>query len=136
MDMNLTELADGAVQEKILLELAQIFENIQDPNTVAETKRTLTIKLDFKPDKNRQIINTDINLVSKLAPSAPISTTILTGKDLITGRIDAKELKSSVPGQTYIDENGEIRTDVGELVKVDGSIVKSPKIIDLQEKRG
>lgn len=78
MDMNLTELADGAVQEKILLELAQIFENIQDPNTVAETKRTLTIKLDFKPDKNRQIINTDINLVSKLAPSAPIGTTILT----------------------------------------------------------
>lgn len=136
MDMNLTELADGAVQEKILLELAQIFENIQDPNTVAETKRTLTIKLDFKPDKNRQIINTDINLVSKLAPSAPIGTTILTGKDLITGRIDAKELKSSVPGQTYIDENGEIRTDVGELVKIDGSIVKSPKIIDLQEKRG
>ena len=47
--------------------------------------------------------------------------------------IAASELKSGVKGQTYIDEQGNVRTDTGEKVE---DIEKKSKIIDLQEKRG
>ena len=51
----------------------------------------------------------------------------------LTGMIAASELKSGVKGQTYIDEQGDVRTDTGEKVE---DIEKKSKIIDLQEKRG
>ena len=69
----------------------------------------------------------------KLAPAAPVTTKIMTGRDLNTGMIAASELKSGVKGQTYIDEQGDVRTDTGEKVE---DLEKKSKIIDLQEKRG
>lgn len=133
IDINILQLAQGAVQEKLDREFEKVFENIQDPNVNAKAKRTITLKIDLVPDDVRQVVKTNVTATSKLAPTDPVTTTILTGKDLTTNKIEARELQSGVPGQTYIDEQGDVRIDTGEKVE---DIEKKSKIIDLQEKRG
>lgn len=104
IDINILQLAQGAVQEKLDREFEKVFENIQDPNVNATAKRTITLKIDLVPDDVRQVVKTNVTATSKLAPTDPVTTTILTGKDLTTNKIEARELQSGVPGQTYIDE--------------------------------
>ena len=65
----------------------------------------------------------------------------LSDKDLTTGLIAAKELKSNAPGQTYIDMDGTVKTDVGEPIDViEKEELKKQninnQIIDLKAKRG
>lgn len=137
IDINILQLAQGAVQEKLDREFEKVFENIQDPNVTATAKRTITLKIDLVPDDVRQVVKTNVTAASKLAPTDPVTTTILTGKDLTTNKIEARELQSGVPGQTYIDEKGDLRTDTGEPVDViEKETRKKSKVIDLQEKRG
>ncbi|MBM6708700.1 replication terminator protein [Ligilactobacillus salivarius] len=137
IDINILQLAQGAVQEKLDREFEKAFENIQDPNVKATAKRTITLKIDLVPDDVRQVVKTNVTATSKLAPTDPVTTTILTGKDLTTNKIEARELQSGVPGQTYIDEKGDLRTDTGDPVDViEKETKKKSKVIDLQEKRG
>lgn len=137
IDINILQLAQGAVQEKLDREFEKVFENIQDPNVNATAKRTITLKIDLVPDDVRQVVKTNVTATSKLAPTDPVTTTILTGKDLTTNKIEARELQSGVPSQTYIDEKGDLRTDTGEPVDViEKETRKKSKVIDLQEKRG
>ena len=137
IDINVLQLAQGAVQEKLDREFEKVFENIQDPNVKATAKRTITLKIDLVPDDVRQVVKTNVTATSKLAPTDPVTTTILTGKDLTTNKIEARELQSGVPGQTYIDEKGDLRTDTGDPVDViEKETKKKSKVIDLQEKRG
>lgn len=136
IDINILQLAQGAVQEKLDREFEKVFENIQDPNVKATAKRTITLKIDLVPDDVRQVVKTNVTATSKLAPTDPVTTTILTGKDLTTNKIEARELQSGVPGQTYIDEKGDLRTDTGDPVDViEKETKKKSKVIDLQEKR-
>ena len=137
IDINILQLAQGAVQEKLDREFEKVFENIQDPNVKATAKRTITLKIDLVPDDVRQVVKTNVTATSKLAQTDPVTTTILTGKDLTTNKIEARELQSGVPGQTYIDEKGDLRTDTGDPVDViEKETKKKSKVIDLQEKRG
>lgn len=137
IDINILQLAQGAVQEKLDREFEKVFENIQDPNVKATAKRTITLKIDLVPDDVRQVVKTNVTATSKLAPTDPVTTTILTGKDLTTNKIEARELQSGVPGQTYIDEKGDLRTDTGDPVDViEKETKKKSKVIGLQEKRG
>ncbi|MCV2505667.1 replication terminator protein [Melissococcus plutonius] len=133
IELQLSELANGAIQEKLDGELKKLFNNIQDPNTDAEAKRGLTIKLEFKPDEKRQVVALKSDITLKLTPVTGVLTTVLTGRDLNTGQIEARELKSEVPGQTYIDiDDGKQKTDTGRPVE---ELEQSNQIIDLQ-KRG
>ncbi len=132
IDLPLSDLAQGAIQEKLDYELNKIFENIHDPNTEATDKRTVTIKLDFKPDDNRQTVSVDSNFTTKLANVTGVATTVLTGKDLTSGKVQAKELKSNMPGQTYFDDDAQQKTDVGEPVDVIEKEQQRKNIIDLQ----
>ncbi|MEL3956896.1 replication terminator protein [Caldifermentibacillus hisashii] len=136
IDLQLSQLANGAIQEKLDCELKKVFENIHDPNTKPQDKRTVTIKLEFKPDENRQTIAVTSDFTTKLANVEGVSTTVLTGRDLATGKIAAKELKSNIPGQTYFDDDDEsIKSDVGEPIDVIER-EQNRKIINLQENRG
>lgn len=134
----LSDLAMGAMQEKIDVELEKIFANIHDLNTEATDKRTLTIKLDFTPDEQRQVVKLNSAFTTKMAKVSDVGTTVLTGKDITSGHIEAQELKSQAPGQTYMDpESGDLKTDVGEPVDViEKEEKKKKEIIDLQKKRG
>lgn len=142
IELNLSEMANGAIQEKLEVELEKLFENIHDPNTKPKDKRSITIKLEFTPDDNRQVTNLNSSFATKLAPIRDFDTTILTGKDFSTGKVAARELKSEIPGQTYIDPvDGQPKTDVGEPIDViekeeAAKEAQQQQIINLQQKRG
>ena len=138
IDLDLSNIAGGGLQEKVDLEMNKAFENIHDPNTKATAKRKLTINIELTPDENREVVSVTSNVKSTLAPLTDVGTTVLTGKNLDTGRVEARELKSSVPGQTYIDpEDLTQKTDIGEPIDViEKEEQKQQQIIDLQQKRG
>jgi hypothetical protein len=136
IDLPLSRLANGAIQEKLDGELEKIFNNIHDPNTKAEDKRSVTIKLEFVPDENRQTVKLNSNISIKLANVRDVAMTVLTGKNLTNGKVEAKELKSTIPGQTYLDPDDLTqKTDIGEPIDVIER-EQSRKIINLQENRG
>lgn len=135
IDLPLSALANGAIQEKMDYELEKLFNNIHDPNTKAEDKRSITIKIEFSPDENRQTVKVNSNISLKLANVKDVSTTVLTGKDIANGKIEARELKSGVQGQTYFDDNFTQKTDIGVPVDVIEREQKR-KIINLQETGG
>jgi hypothetical protein len=136
IDLPLSFLANGAIQEKLDCELEKIFANIHDPNTKAEDKRGITINLEFIPDENRQTVKVNSKISIKLANVKDVSMTVLTGKDLTNGKIEAKELKSNIPGQTYFDEDLMPKTDVGVPIDVIEKELNRKKVINLQENRG
>src|SRR5690625_189626 len=132
IDLPLSDLAQGAIQEKLDYELNKIFNNIHDSNTKPTDKRTVTIKLDFVPDENRQTVTVESNFTTKLANVTGVSTTVLTEKNLDNGKVAAKELKSNMPGQTYFDDDLEQKSDVGEPIDVVEKEERRKNIIDLQ----
>lgn len=138
IDLDLSSISSGGLQEKVDLELKKVFENIHDPNTKSTAKRKLTISIELAPDEKREVISMTSNVKSTLAALTDVSTTVLTGKNLDTGRVEARELKSSVPGQTYIDPDDlQQKTDIGEPIDViEKEAEKQQQIIDLQKKRG
>lgn len=90
--ISLDRLNGGALLERFTMAMAQIGQNIMDPNTDPEKNRTLTIKMTFKPDKNRKGIKTSIATSISLAPPVADETMMLIGQDLRTGRIEMSEI--------------------------------------------
>jgi len=136
IELNLSHMADGAIQEKLDGELEKIFDNIHDLNTPAKAKRVLTIKLEFVPDDSRQVVSVASDFTTKLAPVEGVATTVLTGKDIKTGKIEAKELKSGKSGQAYMDvTDGLVKSDTGEPFDViERESRNRSNIVDLQKK--
>ena len=114
--LDLSHIAEGGLQEKLDNELEKVFDNILDLNTEAKAKRKITIELIMSSNEERTVVDTTMTVKSKLAPQNGVATTILVGRDFDTGQVHANELKSTVPGQMYFDENGEILTDIGQPV--------------------
>lgn len=129
IDLNLSTLAEGGVQEKIDRELKKIMANILDPNT-KDTKRKLQVNITFDPNEKRNSIETTVDIKSTLAPQLPAMTTVLVGRDMNTGQVQAAELKSGAPGQTYIDpDDGLQKTDTGVPIdEIDDSVVDFNKM--------
>ncbi|AER21697.1 TPA: hypothetical protein U1405_000036 [Streptococcus suis] len=134
--LDLTHIADGGLQEKLDKELEKVFDNILDLNTEAKAKRKITIELVMSSNEERTVVDTTMTVKSKLAPQNGVATTILVGRDYDTGMVHANELKSTVPGQMYFDENGEILTDIGQPVaEIERQAVAKPDIIDFNKKK-
>ncbi|KRK83443.1 hypothetical protein FC78_GL001399 [Companilactobacillus bobalius DSM 19674] len=124
-------MSNGGVQEKFEQELKKVSENILDENTDAKKKRSVTITLTYLPNDNRDAISVYSEVKSKLVPQNGVSTTLLVGRNDDTGAIEANELKSGIKGQTYIDDNGDLRTDTGE--KIENVENKDKQTKDLKE---
>ena len=143
INFNLSEIAEGAVQAKFAKDVKRVCENILDLNTDASKKRKITLTLTYIPNDQRNSVDVLVEAKSTLAPQVGTSTTMLLGRDMNTGFINANELKSNVPGQTYIDvEDGKPKTDIGEPVDEVESKKETKKnsedkknIIDLQKNK-
>ncbi|MFC5630108.1 MULTISPECIES: hypothetical protein [Streptococcus] len=134
--LDLSHIAEGGLQEKLDNELEKVFDNILDLNTEAKAKRKITITLTMSSNEERTVVDTIMEVKSKLAPQNGVATTILIGRDFDTGQVHANELKSTVPGQMYWDENGEILTDIGQPVEeVEKQQPTKPDIIDFNKKK-
>ena len=55
-EISLANINHGAVVERADYYIKEVIRNINDLNTVAETVRELTIKLKFKPSKDRSMV--------------------------------------------------------------------------------
>lgn len=133
--LDLSHIAEGGLQEKLDNELEQVFDNILDLNTEAKAKRKITITLTMSSNEERTVVDTIMEVKSKLAPQNGVATTILVGRDYDTGQVHANELKSTVLGQMYFDENGEILTDIGQPVEGIEQQQTKQDVIDFNKKK-
>ena len=129
IDFNLSEIAEGGLQEKFEHALKQVLQNIDNPNTDAKKKRKIVIGIALSPSENRDTINIDTAVKTTLAPENGVSTTMLLGKG--TNGLEAAELKSGSKGQTFIDNDGNLKTDTGKLIEE----AENEDVIDLQRKK-
>ena len=79
--IDLLNLADGEILDKLSRELEKVAQNISDKNTDPKKERKITLQISFKPNENRDQINTLITAKTSLAPERGIDTLILMGKD-------------------------------------------------------
>lgn len=93
--INLETLAGGAFAEKLNEALQEVAENIQNPNTEATAKRGITVTIKFAPNKNRQMVNTQIAVSTKLAPTEAIDTEMVVGTNIKTGAVEFAEYDST-----------------------------------------
>ena len=99
---SIVDMAHGAFKERAYYEMARILENILDPNTKAEKKRTLTIQMVFVPDADRQTVQVEVTAKSKLEPTSAVKTSLyITGDQ--DGQATAIEMVPQIPGQQYLD---------------------------------
>ena len=66
--LDLSQIGEGGLQEKVDKELEKVIANILDPNTETKTARKLVITLTMKPDDTRQTVATAMEVKSTLAP--------------------------------------------------------------------
>ena len=69
--VRLQNLNRGAVADLFDEEFTKILANIEDENTDAKAVRSLTIKLEIKPDETRSYGTTKLAVTSKLAAISP-----------------------------------------------------------------
>lgn len=112
---SLSEMANGAVNERFNYELQKVVENICDPNTDPKKKRKITLTMVIEPDAKREQAHISIETKTTLCPAQPELTTIIIGVDK-DGVQTAKELKSGIKGQTFIDNDNDISDDVGNKI--------------------
>ncbi|QQP71182.1 hypothetical protein JHE06_05275 [Carnobacterium sp. CS13] len=134
INLNLSELSNGAIQEKIDRELKKVMQNILDPNTDFNKARKVSITISMSANEQRNSITTDVAVKSTLAPQKSVSTTVLVGRNEQTGQIQAAELLSNAPGQTFIDvEDGVLKTDTG--TPIDDIEAGDDGIIDFNKRK-
>lgn len=103
-NINLETLAGGAFTEKLNEALMQVAENIQNPNTDAVAKRSITVTIKFSPNKSRQMVNTAIAVTTKLAATEAIDTQMVMGVNMRTGEIEIAEYDGQIRGQMNLTD--------------------------------
>lgn len=102
--VNLETFAGGALQEKFDQAMAEVLQNMQDPNTPWKNKRGITIKVTFQQNEDRDDTQVDVVVEKKLAHTSPIVTRMSIGTDLDTGEVYAEEYGKQVRGQMTIND--------------------------------
>ena len=122
--LNLNEIADGALQEKLNAAMRKVLENMQDPNTPYKVKFTQT------ESRNDAVV--DVSVETKLAPASPIQTMMSIGKDLRNGEVYAEEYGKQVKGQMSLDMEKLAQVD-GDTVDTETGEVVSGTIVDYRK---
>ena len=130
--LNLNEIADGALQEKINAAMRKVLENMQDPSTPYKVKRGITVKLGFTQTESRGDAVVDVSVETKLAPASPLQTMMSIGKDLRSGEVYAEEYGKQVKGQMSLDMAKLAQVD-GDTVDTETGEVVSGNIVDYRK---
>lgn len=99
--VTLATLYGGAAIEAVDHELQNALANIIDINTSPTAARSVTLKLNIKPSKDRDVASITFQASSKLAPAEELETSVLIDKDM-SGRVAAFERRRN------INEHGQI----------------------------
>lgn len=112
----LSEMDDGALQERFNHEFAEVTKNIIDPNTDPTKKRQIVITVDVISDEYRDQVRLATQVKSKLVPRDAVSAKVLI-EQKNDGSVIANELKSGQVGQMYFDErDSTLKDDKGTPV--------------------
>lgn len=138
-NVNLRELAGGAVQEKFEQAMEKVIANLQDPNTPWKNKRAITIRLTFEQNEERDDATVNVSVDTKTAPVKPINTRMAIGMDLETGKAYAEEYGSQIRGQMSFTQSPQIPSELlidGRVVDTStGEIKETENIVDFRAAR-
>lgn len=115
--LDISQMASGAFMEQFGLELTKVLANIKDANTDPKKARKITLTCTLKPDEKRELVGFEVQSKATLVPAKPLSTTIMIDRDS-NGAVVAAELKSGVKGQTFLDKDGEVKDDKGNVLNI------------------
>jgi len=87
--VSLSTLAQGAVEELWQTALAQVLENIDDPNTAADFKRKITLEFVIEPADDRRSAKVTFRSGVKTAGVKAVGTAVYLGRH--EGRLAAVE---------------------------------------------
>lgn len=111
--IDLNSFASGALAEKVNIELQKALDNIADPNTDHKKARKVTVSITLKANEKRNLANVIVDTKSTLVPAVGVETELII--DYTTdGQVTGAELKSGIPGQSYMSNDGEILDDQGK----------------------
>lgn len=111
--LSLANLGQGAAIEKFDRELQKVLDNIQDPNTGATAKRSVTLTVSLKPNDDREFADIDIAVKSTTAPDYAFRVMAGLGRD-IHGAAEAYEwIKQEQPELPMGGNVRELRVDKG-----------------------
>jgi hypothetical protein len=88
--IELATFQSGAISDLFGMEFARVLANIHDPNTVPNKARTITIKMEIKPDKTRRNAEVKVHSSSSLAAIRPTESFMFFDRD-DKGKISAYE---------------------------------------------
>ncbi|MDT2479096.1 hypothetical protein [Enterococcus avium] len=113
----LSEMDNGALQERFNYEFAEVTKNIMDPNTDAIKKRQIVITVDVLGDEYRDQVRLATQVKSKLVPRDSVSSKVEIGQKR-DGTVVANEIKSGEVGQMFFDEkDATLKDDKGTPVE-------------------
>lgn len=113
---SILDMAMGAFKERADYEMTKVIENILDPNTRADKKRSLTVTIDILPDSERTNLRISTTVKSKLEPTNPVSTSLYITQDT-QGDAQVVEMVPQVPGQLNMSSEEQAEPVVLRLVK-------------------
>lgn len=87
--VTITTIGNGVLLELFDRELERVVADILDLNSVAEAKRTITIKVQIYPDKDRGFGSVDLEVSSALGKPKPAGSLMYFGKK--NGKVIAVE---------------------------------------------
>jgi hypothetical protein len=104
-EISLMGLADGAAEEMFQVELGRVLANIEDANTSAEGERSITLKVSFFPNAERNRLDVDVAFKTKLEPNRSCGTVAYVGKNAL-GKTVAVENNPKQDMFDFGNENG------------------------------
>lgn len=108
---SIVDLAQGAIKERIDVEMGKIIANIMNENTKPDAKRKLTLTLEFLPDEDRYSVGVKVFVKSQMAPLKSVATSLRLGGT--SEHPMAVEAKADLPGQgSLFDENRLVELNV------------------------
>ena len=116
INVQLSEIDNGGLQQRFENELARVIENIIDPNTDPGKKRKIQINIEVVPKGNRDDVALAMEVKSTLLPRRKVYADVLIDTD--GEGVYANELRSGVRGQTFFDPtDSTLKTDEGEPIE-------------------
>lgn len=101
---SLSDLMDGGVEERFNAALAEVWENVYDPNTDAKKAREVTLKVKITPNDRRDSCDFRVSVVPKLAPKTDLTQTVMLSISA-DGTVTATERTAQIPGQLDFEGN-------------------------------
>lgn len=109
-ELALDTLAAGSVLERIQGAIQEVAENIRDLDTDPKAKRSVTLKLEFRPSADRENVELRSHVKVALAPEVPVVSPVW-----LVNKRDGVKAMTANPRQEVLDLEDEDRPQVTHI---------------------